>query len=164
MRGSASGGARGGAKATPATPATSATPKKTWFGTAKSGAKGFATYVLPHTVGLLPLLMINQNPLKGLENLLNPANWVQDLSWLGGLLDPSKWGQDLSWLEGLLKGLVGDVETGFKDAEGFAQGAFRDAEAVGKDAIWGVEEAVKYAPYIGGFIAVLWVIQSVQSR
>jgi hypothetical protein len=164
MRGSGSAGAKGASKGTSATAPATATPKKTWWGTAKSGAKGFGTYVLPHTVGLLPLLLINQNPLKGLENLLNPANWVQDLSWLGGLLDPSKWGQDFTWLEGLLKGLVGDVETGFKDAESFASSAFKDAEAVGKDAVWGVEEAVKYAPYIGGFIAVLWVIQSFQSK
>jgi hypothetical protein len=164
MRGSGSAGAKGGSKGTSATSSASAGGKKTWFGRAKSGAKGFATYVLPTTAGLFPLLLMNNNPLKGLENMLNPANWVQDLSWLGGLLDPSKWGQDLSWLEGLMKGLVGDVETGFKDAESFASSAFKDAEAVGKDAVWGVEEAVKYAPYIGGFIAVLWIIQSFQSK
>jgi hypothetical protein len=107
---------------------------------------------------------MNNNPLKGLENMLNPANWVQDLSWLGGLLDPSKWKQDFSWLEGLLKGLGGDVASAFGTAERFAEGAFRDAETVGKDAVWGVEEVVKYAPYIGGFLAVLWVVQSVRGK
>jgi hypothetical protein len=107
---------------------------------------------------------MNQNPLKGLENMLNPANWVQDLSWLGNLLNPENFKQDFTWLENLMKGLIGDAETGFKDAEGFAQSAFRDAEGVAKDTVCGVEEAVKYAPYIGGFIAVLWVVQSLNGK
>jgi len=107
---------------------------------------------------------MNHNPLAGLESLLNPANWIQDLSWLGGLLDPSKWAQDFSWVEKMVENLGGDIAGGFRDLERFGVSAFKDAEAVGKDAVWGVEELVKYAPYIGGFIAVLWVVQSFSGK
>lgn len=137
---------------------------KTWGGRAKSFAKGTATHILPHTVGLLPLLLMNQNPLKGLENMLNPANWVQDLSWLGGLLNPENFKQDMTWVENMMKNLGGDIGSAFGGMERFAEGAFRDVEAIGKDTVWGVEEAVKYAPYIGGFIAVLWVVQSLNGK
>jgi len=137
---------------------------KTWAGRASSLAKGTGTYVLPNLVGLAPLLLMNQNPLKGLENLLNPANWVQDLSWLGSLLDPSKWQQDFTWVERMMSNLGGDIGSAVGGLERFAEGAWKDAETVGSDAVWGVEEIVKYAPYLGMFIAVLWVIQSFNGK
>ena len=137
---------------------------KTWAGRAKSLAKGTAVNVLPHTIGLLPILLMNQNPLKGLENMLNPANWVQDLSWLGGLLNPANFQQDMTWVENMLKNLGGDVASVFGGMERFAEGAFRDVEAIGKDTVWGVEEVIKWAPYVGGFIALFWVINTVRGK
>jgi len=153
-RGSAAGDAAGAAGKAP----------KTWLGRAGQVGRGFGNYVLPNLVGLAPLLLMNQNPLKGLENMLNPANWVQDLSWLGGLLDPSKWQQDMSWVERMISNLGGDIGSAFGGIERFAEGAWKDAEAVGTDTVWGIEEAIKYAPYLGGFIAVLWIIQSFNGK
>lgn len=136
---------------------------KTWAGKAKSAIKGTAIHLAP-TLATLPLVLLQGSPLKGLENMLNPANWVQDLSWLGGLLNPANWGQDLSWLEGLLGGLGKDMASAFGGMERFAEGAFRDAETGVKDVVWGAEEVFKWAPYIGGFIALFWVINTVRGK
>lgn len=102
------------------------------------------------------------NPLKGLENLLNPENWAQDLSWLGSLLNPANFQQDLSWLEGLFGNLGRDITGGLGAMERFGAAAFRDAEGGVKDIIWGAEELFTWAPWILGAIAVLWIYSSVK--
>lgn len=110
-----------------------------------------------------------KNPLSGLENMLNPANWQQDLSWLEGLLNPANFQQDFTWLENLLSNTSSDAKTIFQEIAG-AMGmvgrgletGFRDVEAGVKDTIWGVEEAFKWSPYILGGLALLYIYSSVK--
>lgn len=102
------------------------------------------------------------NPLKGLEGLLNPANWQQDLSWLGGILNPANFQQDLSWLEGLFGNLGRDIGGGLTALERFGETAFRDAEGGVKDIIWGAEELFAWAPWILGVVALLYVYSFVK--
>jgi hypothetical protein len=130
---------------------------------AVKGAKFVGTHIAPHALGILPLLLMDMGKgMPDLSKLLDPANWQQDLSWMAGLLDPSKWQQDMSWVENMMKNLGGDIGSAFTGLERFGEGAFKDIKTGVEDTVWGVEEAFKYAPYIGGLIAVIWVYSSLK--
>jgi hypothetical protein len=110
-----------------------------------------------------------KNPLAGLEKLLDPSNYAQDLSWLAGLLNPANFQQDFTWLEQLLSNTSGDAKTIFQEIAG-AMGmlgrgletGFQDVKTGVEDAVWGVEEAFKWSPYILGGVALLYIYSSVK--
>jgi hypothetical protein len=110
-----------------------------------------------------------KNPLAGMEQLLNPANWQQDMSWLAGLLNPANFKQDFAWLESVLNSLGKDVGAGISDigkglsaVERFGEAAWKDTETVGKDVAWGAGEIWQNGTYIGMAVALLWIYSYVK--
>jgi hypothetical protein len=115
---------------------------------------------------LVPLF---KNPLAGMENLLNPANWAQDMSWLADVLNPANFKQDFTWLEEFLKTIGGDIGDGMSDIgrglqglENFAGAAWKDAEAVAGVAERGAEDIWNYGSYAAMAFAVIYIYSYVK--